>query len=533
MWSPCVSGAAYTAAIDWADDGDFTGPHDDVTDDVLDRSIEISYGRDQFRQLAPPMVGTQSYALCNVERLYSPENSSSPLFGDLAPARPVQTTVDFVGTTHGLFAGRIDDFEIRADRGDRSVSLQMSDGLAVLAGVKLSTDLLYMQRTGAIIDYILNQVGWTAGRDIDLGATHVPWWWAEGTDAFDAVKDLVLSEGPPAIAYVAPDGTFVFRDRHHRLLRDESTQPQARFSAPMVDCAAPPVTGFSFTDPFVYQHGWSDIINSVSFSVEERAPDADYSVVWSTDTPIVIADGETVTITAETSDPFDDLQFDSSEDVVWNESATALGFGITKTSGQTPQISITSTGDTAVITYLQLRARSVPVVRTVKVMVQDTESIAVHGERTYTGDAPWAGVHDAYAIASLILGYYSSRRPTVQMRVTSCDPQHLEQILTRTVSDRITIQHDELGLNGDFLVEQVSHTITRINQDDLGPVHAVVFGCERALVDTGGVNVFTFDKAGAGFDLGVFGTQGIDDPTQIFIFDDPTQGQFNLGRFAT
>jgi hypothetical protein len=142
-------------------------------------------------------------------------------------------------------------------------------------------------------------------------------------------------------------------------------------------------------------------------------------------------------------------------------------------------------------------------------------------------------VHDAAAIADLILGYYSSRRPTVQMRVVSCDPQHLEQILTRTVSDRITIQHDELGLDGDFHIEQVSHTITRINQDALGPVHAVVFGCERALVDVGGVNVFTFDEVGAGFDQGVFGTQGIDDPTQIFIFDDPTQGQFDFGRFAT
>lgn len=533
MWSPCVSGAAYIAAIDWAGDGDYTDPYDDVTADVLDRSIEITYGRDQHRQLAPPMIGTQSYALCNLQRIYSPENSGSPLFGDIEPARPVRTTAELGGTTYGLFAGRIDDFEVHVDRSDRSVEFTMLDGLAVLAGVKLSTDVLQMQRTGTIIDYILDQVGWTAPRDLDPGATHVPWWWAEGVDAFDAVKDLVLSEGPPAIAYVAPDGTFVFRDRHHRLLRDESTQPQARFSAAMVDCEAPPVTGFDVTDPFVYQHGWSDIVNSVTFSVEERAPDPGYSVVWSTDTPITISSGETIAVDVETTDPFVDAQTLTLADVTWN--TNILGAYFSRLSGQSMKIFLTALSGDTVVTYLQLRARSVPVGRTIKVSAMDTESIAVHGERTYSGEAPWAGVHDAGAIASLILGYYSSRRPTVQMRVTSCDPEHLEQILTRTISDRIIIQHDELGLDGDFLIEQVSHTIRRINQDDVGqgPVHAVVLGCERALVDVGGVNVFTFDKVGSGFDQGVFGTQGIDDPTQIFIFDDPTQGQFDLGRFAT
>lgn len=532
-----MSGAAYTFAVDWDDDGAFTETYDDVTEDVLDRGIEITYGRDQFRQLAPPAVGSQSFALCNVSRIYSPENSSSPLSGEIEPAREVKSEVVFGSTTYPLFRGRIDDFEIRADRGDRSVDFTMLDGLAVLAGVKLSTEVLTMQRTGSIIDYILDQVGWTAPRDLDLGATHVPWWWEEGTDAFDAVKDLVLSEGPPAIAYVAPDGTFVFRDRHHRLLRDASTQPQARFSAPLVDCAAPAVTGFSFAEPFVYHHGWSDIVNSVDFSVDERTPDADYSVVWSTDAPITIGDGESFTLDMEASELFYEVQsIEATEpplDIIWNDDVTTLDFIVTKTSGQSAEIVIFSSGGTSFITYLQVRARSVPVTRTFKVSQTDAESIDMYGERTYPGDAPWAGVHDANAIASLILGYYARRRPTVQLRLCSEDPAHLAQILTRTISDRIIIQHDELGLNGDFMVEQVSHTITRINQDAQGPVHSVVLGCERALVDVGGVNVFTFDKTGAGFDQGVFGEQGIDDPTQIFIFDDATQGQFDLGRFAT
>ena len=78
---------------------------------------------------------------------------------------------------------------------------------------------------------VLDAVGWTGPRDLDLGATFVHWWWLEEVDAFTAVTDLVSSEGPPSIAYVGPDGTFIFRDRHHRLLRAASLTPQATFTA--------------------------------------------------------------------------------------------------------------------------------------------------------------------------------------------------------------------------------------------------------------------------------------------------------------
>lgn len=531
-WSPCVSGIGYAMAIDWDGDGVYTDPYDDVTEDVLDRGIEITYGRDQSRQLSPPAIGRQAYSLCNVSRMYSPENPDSPLAGNLSPARNVKSTVTLDGTTHALFTGRIDDFEIHADRGDRSVEFTMLDGLALLEGKKLSTELLVARRTGEIINYILDQVGWTAPRDIDVGATHVPWWFVEDGDAFDAVTDLVQSEGPPSLAYVAPDGTFTFRDRHHRLTSTASTESQAVFAAEAVSCDAPAVTGLSYTDPFVYQHGWRDIVNSVTFAVDERVPDPDYTVVWSTDVPFSVAAGETVTVDVQATEPFMDAQNLTLSDVTWNTSVQLLAY-FDRRSGQSLKINLVASGGTAIVTYMQLRARSVPVGRTIKVSQQDTASISAHGEKTYPNEAPWASVQDAYAISSLILGYYANRRPTVQMRVTSQDADHLAQILSRTLSDRITIRNGELGLDGDFFVEQVSHTIRRINPEGQPPVHSVVLGCERALIDVDAINTFTFDVAGAGFDDGVFGTQGIDDATQIFIFDDPTQGQFDLGRFAT
>jgi hypothetical protein len=236
-WSPCVTGAAYQIAVDWAADGDFIDPFDNVTDDVLRRGISIAYGRDQGRQLSPGRVGSAAFVLCNVERLYSPENTDSSLYGDLEPGRETSIQATFQGTTYPLFYGRLNDFTVNADRTNRSVDFTALDGLSTLQGVKISTALYQALRTGQIVNLILDEAGWPADRrDIDAGASFTHYWWEEGTTAFDALQKAVNAEGPPAIAYVAPDGTFTFRDRHHRLLRYASQQPQAVFISPRETC---------------------------------------------------------------------------------------------------------------------------------------------------------------------------------------------------------------------------------------------------------------------------------------------------------
>jgi hypothetical protein len=232
----CVTGISYEAAVDWEGDGTYTGLYDDVTDNVLDAGIGITYGREQNRQLSPGAIGHSGFTLCNVTRLYSPENASSPLYGDIGAARTVRIQATISGTTYGLTTGRIDDFIVHPDRTDRSADITTLDGLALLQGTKISTELLVAQRTGQIIDRILDAVGWTAGRDLDPGATFPRYWWAENTNAFDALQDIVRSEGTPAVAYVAPDGTFTFKDRHHRLLDAASLTSQATFAQDLVVC---------------------------------------------------------------------------------------------------------------------------------------------------------------------------------------------------------------------------------------------------------------------------------------------------------
>lgn len=530
VWAPCVSGAAYTIAVDWSEDGSFSGL-DILTEDVLDQGITSTYGRDQARQLSPSKVGDAAFVVCNVSRIFSPENVDSPLVNELGAARPTKIEVELEGETYAIHSGRLDDFEVTADFSNRSVNFTSLDGLALLQNAELSTPVFRAQRTGTLINAILNAIGWTGPRSVDLGANRPPWWWAEGTDAMSAVNALIVSEGPPAIAYVAPDGTFVFRDRHHRIQDAPSLTSQAFFNANEISCETPVVSGFSYTAPFTYDHGWRDIINHVTQDIQPRTAEAE-SVVWDDDGSYSIPSGDTLTLNAVANDPFFNAIVPTEPEDF--DSVSGLGtlvVSLSRTSGQSVLINLTASGGAVFFRGIRLRAQPITTGASIKVEDQDAASVSTHGRKTYPNNLEWVNANNAVALALIILAHYAQRRPLVQLRLVSCDPEHFLQILTRTISDRITIRNGELGLFEDFFIESVAHTITRINPDQ-PPVHSVTLGCERDIIISE-EDCFTFDVVGKGFDQGVFCEQGIDDPDTVFIFDHPQNGQFDFGVFGT
>jgi hypothetical protein len=545
-WDLCSAGGLpeYSFAIDWNGDGNFTassamlslalmgtGGVDEATQDLIS-DVSITYGRDQDRQLNPASVGSASFSLINVDRKYSPEWSASVLYGTLEPAKAMRGQVTWGGTTFPLFSGRIDDFNIKADMADRSVDLTFLDALNDLSRISLSTGVYQALRTGEIMEVILDQAGWTAGRQIDLGATHVKYWWAEGTDALAAINDLVKSEGAPAIAYVAPDGTFVFHDRHHRIQSSRSITAQAVYAQPAVfDCTAVDLPGLDFTAPFNYAHGWRDIVNSVSFEVQERNVDPNVTVIWTNEAIVELASGGSQTIDISSSDPFLGAITPVSGTDYNAFGAGSLLVSLSRDSGATTKISLTAVGGDVSVHDLQLRAQLISVSRTVKVNRQDPGSISSHGERAYPDSAPWANANDANAIAGSILVRYAERRPTVEMRVVTKDPSHFLEIMNRTIGDRIHITYGEMGLDDDFFVERITQQIQRFNQPGLPPVHSVVFGCEKATIQA--TNPFRFDVRGAGFDQGIFDPIQTDSPFTVFIFDDPVNGAFDFGQYGT
>lgn len=542
-WDLCANLGlpTYSFAIDWNADGAYTassamlmlglmgtGGVDEATQDLIS-DVAISYGRDQLRQLNPASVGSAAFTLVNASRKYSPEWTASVLYGNLEPAKAMRAQVSWGGTTFPLFQGRIDDYNVKADMADRSVDFTFLDGLNDLANAQLSTPVYQVMRTGELINVILDQVGWTAGRRLDLGATVVKYWWAEGTDAFSAINDLVKSEGAPSIAYVAPDGTFVFHDRHHRIQSSTSITSQATFAqGPVFDCNTSDPSGLHFTAPFIYAHGWRDIVNSITFDVSERNADTDPSVVWSSEDTINLSTGQSVTLEVSSTEPFIDAVTPVAGTDYIKSGAGVETIQLSRTSGASVKITILALGGNVNLQNFQLRAKAIPVLRNIKVHRDDPGSITTHGERTYPDQAPWANANDAEAIAGSILLRYAQRRPTVQLRVVTENPVHFLQIVNRTIGDRIHITNGEMGLDDDFFIEHVTHQIQRANAPGRPPVHSVVFGCEKAGVQSS--NPFRFDVRGAGFDQGIFDPIQADSPFTTFIFD---QTAFDAGQFGT
>lgn len=292
---------------------------------------------------------------------------------------------------------------------------------------------------------------------------------------------------------------------------------------------------FEYLEPFEYEIGWRDIVNDVQLPVEERVPDPGITTVWESQDTISLSIGEAVLVRIETSDPFLDGQPISAAlgDLVYTGAGVPT-ISLSQTSGQSTTATITAVGGSVNITYLRLRARSLPVAKTILVAAADSTSIARHGDRTYQEDVPWAGQHDAFAVSQLLLAQYSERRPTVSVRLVSTDlAAHLD-VVSRQISDMITIRNAELGLDADFFIENVQHTLARMVAEDScpGPVHYATFGCEQSGIVVAD-NPFTFDVVGAGFDDGVFDPTAADNPASVFIFDHATQGQFDVGKFGT
>lgn len=512
-----IGEATYSLAIDWAGDGDFTDPGDDITDRVLaSGGLTAQYGRDQARALSPPAAGQAGWTISNLSGDYSPDRADSPLAGDILPARAVWATVGLNGVVYTLFRGHLDQYQINVDHQNSTVSATALDGLADLKGVKVSTFLYQGLRTGDAIGHLLDAVGWPANkRDLDPGATYIRWWWCNGDDAWDMLTKLVASEGPGAIIHAGPNGEIVFRDRHHRLLDTASTTVQAN----LTDGADGYEPAFS---QISYDHGWADIVNTISFTVDELDPGTDYEEIWSSDDIYQIDPNTTLTVTVQANDPV--IRFSEFPTYSFSGTITATW---DLTSAQTIVLNFTAGASGARMSELKVSGRVVAKRRSFTVEASDALSIAKYKARSPSSsvDVVWASLHDAEAIADLIIAARAERLPTVQVTFLGARINaRLVQQTGRDLSDRVHIVEAVTGLDHDFFIEQIFHRV------DGGGFLSTTFGMERAVKQA--ANAFRFDDPDFGFDNGVFAAPGLDDPDTIFVFGDADRG-FGEGVFAS
>lgn len=510
-----MSALDHDVRIDWNDDGDYGDTGEDVSARALDGGgLTIQYGRDQNRSRSPMAPGQMAFELDNASRDFSPANGSSPITGLVLPARSLRYQITHDSTTYSMFRGHLDGFDVQAQQ--KLVAVTTLDALADLHGTEVSTGLHQGIRTGTAVGLILDAIGWpSVDRDLDLGATIIPWWWLDQADAYDAMEQALASEGPPALLTVDADGKVIFRDRHHRLTETPSLTSQATFR----DFGADPVIS-----GLTYDQGWRDIINSVTISVGVRAPSGSAESVWSSDEIYSVVDGETLTIRTQPSDPVLDAIVPV-EDTDYRLRSGSVDVALSRTSGTAIDILITGSGGPAVLDQLQLRACPVAVRRTVQIRAEDSASIDDFKLRAPGIDAPWVNVHDALAIAEVTLAHRAQPLPIVRFLLDGGDDDTvMAQQLGRDLSDRLTIIETETAVNDEFFLERIEHTVS-----DGGGRLATVFGCEQVPAQV--TDPFTFDVAGLGFDDGAFAKSGLSDPDTMWRFDEAGHG-FNEGLLA-
>lgn len=505
----------YELCIDWGADGTFANVGDDVTDRVMDKGtpVTIRYGRDQARALAPLAPGRAQFELNNKSRDYSPENSASPLFGLVLPGRDVRLRAVHNSVTYGLFRGHLDEFDILPALETKSARITCLDPLARLKSVRVTTDLHHGLRTGAAIGHLLDAAGWPADlRDLDAGATTIPWWWVDGDDAYTALQQILDAEGPPSLVTIDIDGRMVFRDRHHRLLRTASTTVQTTFR----DDGAEPV----MAPPLVYDHGLRDIINTITFDIPIRRPSGLVAQVWQMQGQRAIADGETIQLAAQGNTPFFGA-ITPAAGVDYTVLSGTVTTALTRTAGVSTLVLVTATGGPAVIDGMAVRAYPIVTETTVQVTAEDTTSIDRYGRRSWPSEREpsLASLPDAIAIADIILAQRAERLATLTITINGLTDERIVQQLSRDLSDRVHIIEQQTAVDADFFIEEIQHVASDLHL-------VTTFSCEK--VPTAAVDPFTFNVAGRGFNDGRFGDTGRDDPATVFVFDDP-RGQFDVG----
>jgi hypothetical protein len=487
--------ATYTYFIDFENTGGFAGANDNIGSRVLaDTDITIERGKDQIRALAPPMAGTASLEVDNTSRDYSYEYATSPIYGKVLPNRQLRIKATKDATPYNLFLGFLDDIVHHSEIEKRTVEFPCLGTMSRMKGQKVSTALYQNIRTDQAISYLLDAVRWpnysaagddkwdtgqwgtfvwgsdgwpNALRDLDTGQTTLDWWWVADADPFDALVELLNTEGPGAALYEDGAGKIHFESRWYRNITNRAISTQATY----YDTA----NYTPYYSAINYDPRLKDIINSCTIDVITRQVEAE-QVVWELGSTVSLGPNESREYQVRTGNPFQNAVSPSPYTDFTVTSGSTANITLDRSSGAAATIIVTAGSQGCEVTDLQLRAQPVTEVTTTKVSntVSNTTSIQTYGQREYTpGMRREIAISVAQDLANAVVVMYQNPRPIVEITMIGGDSTALGQCLGREISDRVTVVNTEIGLNTDVMVDRIAHAIHYG-----GNLHETTFGCE-------------------------------------------------------
>ena len=470
--------ATYALAVDWDNNGNFTGAQDDITGDVLE--VGCDAGRDYASWLTGrATAGLLTAKLDNDSGKYNSFNTASPITGLIKPRRPVRLQATSV-TTVTLWQGFLDTIEPEVSPGGVRIAMLRAIGsLGVVNQRQVSVAMKTSILTGTAIGDVLDEIGWPAGdRTIDAGQTTMARWFTGGTvQSLTALHDIEESEA--GLVREGKDAKIIFEDRHHRL-KAPHTVSQATYSD-----AASPTIGYIQVQQ---QDPLREIYNIIEAQFQKYTTGA-LAILWThveaTSSPasvISLAPGASFTVWASYPNPQSAANARAvdawttpvaSTDFLANSAADGTGTDLTASIAVVAtkfdtamKLVWTNNHATSVAYFTLMQARGTPVTADdpVNIKSEDTTSQTAYGERTYTNPAKFLpSSAQARDWADFTLSIYKDPIPVNRVSiVANKDAAHMAEVLNRDVSDRVTLianNLSKLGINEDFFVEHISHRI--------------------------------------------------------------------------
>jgi len=434
--------------VDWDGDGLFTGASEARR--MID--IDVSRGRNYYVNsngigFERVDVGQAIITLDNYDRRYDPFYTGSALYPYVLPGRRVKLWVKTgtAGTAYPVIYGRISD--MKPISGINQVKMTVVDDTQILKDEVVSMIIQEDQQVDDLINLVLDEVGWpSADRSIEGITDTIPYWWADGVSAWDALNEL--AECVLGQFFISADGKATFYSRSHSSVASVSITEEDIHS--QIDIPQP----------------YENIRNSIRINIRPRA-EAN-TQLWELQNKTPVSSSDSVEIWAEFSYNNVDVPAISvttpvaTSDYTMNTAADGSGSDLTSdfdvdiyNFAKRSKLTITNnSASDGYITMFKLNGTAAYVPNIFSVESQDAASIAIYKKRSFLLESDW---YQDTNLANAFVDYLSDSLPLVREFPKIQMEFQPELQFPIDLFTRVSVSIPYRGINNAYAVGSIEH----------------------------------------------------------------------------
>ena len=453
-----------------------TNSYMDITGDLIKATIERKVG-DLFNNLN---ASDAAFTVNNYLGTYSPEKTDSPLFGTIYSSRGIRMSATYSGCEHRLFTGFIDDINVTVAGQESTVTISARDEIRKVADATISTELYTDTRVHSIFDAVLGSLGVQSYQISQVYDTS-PFTWFDERDGLGALRELIRAGNYHA--YVDKNGVFQLKSRYW----DQEGVGGGSVVASYSDTAS----GYLSIN---YQYSDANVYNDVAVRGTPRYEGSSGSVVAELINFVRIDAGQSKGIFLNYIDPetFEPLPATGvyapdktppgSDFIIRSTAVSGIGTIVNSACNFSSRafaqsVVSTITNFSGARAWVQiLKFRGTPLRRgsdqTGEFRVSSSQT--QYGTRTFTTDA---NILATTNYLNDFAQYIAERHRDPLARMTIGIRNISQEAVEREIGEKLNIEVPVLGVNSEFTIFGIEHTITA---EGGGFVHSVLYDVERS-----------------------------------------------------